>query len=215
MRLLCQDILAGGSETSATTVNWAMAEMLKHPRTLEKAQNEVRQVFDKQGFIDESSLLHELTYLNCVIKETLRLHPPVPLLLPRKSSETRIINGYKIPRNTKVIVNAWAINRDPEHWENPDFFFPERFLDSLVDYRGGYFEYIPFGAGRRICPGINFGLANVQLPLAMLLYHFDWKLPGNMTHDDMDMTEGLGATARRIQDLVVVPVVRRPLLPAK
>ncbi|KAI3456830.1 hypothetical protein Pfo_013493 [Paulownia fortunei] len=204
------DVLGAGSETSATTMDWAMAEMLKNPRVLEKAQDEVRQVFDEKGYVDESNI-HELKYLKSVIKETLRVHAPLPLLLPRKCSQTCEINGYEIPVNTKIIVNAWAINRDPKHWKNAECFEPERFLDSLVDYKGNHFEYIPFGAGRRICPGMSFGLANVELPLAMFLYHFDWNLPAGMKHEEMDMTEGFGATARRNKELFVVPVVKRPL----
>ncbi|KAL7122287.1 hypothetical protein ACP275_01G035900 [Erythranthe tilingii] len=215
IKAVITDMLGGGSETSATTLDWAMAEMLRNPRILEKAQDEVRRFFDdKGGYVDESRI-HELKYLMSVIKETLRIHAPVPLLLPRKCREKCEINGYEIPVDTKIIVNAWAINRDPKYWRNPDCFEPERFLDDNlgVDYKGNHFEYIPFGAGRRICPGMAFGMANVELPLAMLLYHFDWKLPPGMKHEEMDMSESFGATARRNGDLFVVPVIKRPLPP--
>ncbi|EYU21980.1 hypothetical protein ABFS82_01G033400 [Erythranthe guttata] len=209
------DMLGGGSETSPTTVDWAMSEMLRNPRILEKAQDEVRRFFDdKGGYVDESRI-HELKYLMSIIKETLRLHLPLPLLLPRKCREKCEINGYEIPVDTKIIVNAWAINRDPKYWRNPDCFEPERFLDEdlKVDYKGNHFVYIPFGAGRRICPGMAFGLANVELPLAMFLYHFDWKLPPGMKHEELDMSESFGITARRNGDLFVVPVIKRPLPP--
>ncbi|KAL9147224.1 hypothetical protein ABFS82_13G159700 [Erythranthe guttata] len=209
-------MLGAGSETSATTLDWAMAEMLRNPRILEKAQDEVRRLFDdKLGYVDES-YIHELEYLKAIIKETLRLHAPLPLLLPRKCMQKCEINGYDIPVDTKIIVNAWAINRDPKYWKNADCFQPERFLGSLVaNYKGNHFEYIPFGAGRRICPGISFGLANVELPLAMFLYHFDWSLPDGMKHEEMDMTEIFGVTARRKSDLFVVPLIKRPLPPVK
>ncbi|KAL8469740.1 hypothetical protein ACS0TY_032547 [Phlomoides rotata] len=208
------DVLTAGSETAATTMDWAMAEMLKNPEILKKAQEEVRDVFEGNGFVDESCI-HELTYLKAVIKETLRMHPPVPLLLPRICAETCEIDGYHIPANTKIIINAWAINRDSKNWKDGECFHPERFVDTTVDFRGNHFEFLPFGAGRRICPGISFGLANVELPLAMLLYHFDWKLSCG---DEMDMKEGCGITTRRLNNLCLVPAIARPLplpLPTK
>lgn len=104
--------------------------------------------------------------------------------------------------NTKVIVNAWAISRDPKYWNNPDSFEPERFLDSVVDFKGNHFEYTPFGGGRRMCPRMNFDLANVELPLAMFLYHFDWNLPKGMRHEEIVMAEGFGVTTSRVEHLV-------------
>ncbi|KAM1100720.1 hypothetical protein ACFX15_006905 [Malus domestica] len=203
------DIFGAGSETSATTVDWAMSEMIKNPRILKMTQDEVREVYNRNGKVDEPSI-GEMKYLSLVIKETLRLHPPAPLLLPRESSESCKINGYDIPVKTKVIVNGWAIGRDPNYWTEPESFYPERFLDSSIDYKGTNFEYIPFGAGRRICPGISYGLANVELPLALLLYHFDWKLPNGMSHEDLDMTELFGVTVRRKEDLRLIPIPYHP-----
>ncbi|XP_065862569.1 desmethyl-deoxy-podophyllotoxin synthase-like [Euphorbia lathyris] len=199
------DIFIAGSETSSTTVEWAMSEMLRNPTTMKKAQEEVRRVYNKKGNVDESEL-QELKYLQLVIKETLRLHPPAPLLLPRESREKSEINGYEIPAKTKVIVNAWAIGRDSNHWEDAEKFYPERFIDSSIDFKGNNFEFIPFGAGRRMCPGMTFGIANVELPLAQLLYHFDWKLPGKMKPENLDMIEGFGATMRRKNDLHLIPI---------
>nr|A0A0S1TQ04.1 RecName: Full=Salviol synthase; AltName: Full=Cytochrome P450 71BE52; Short=SpCYP71BE52 [Salvia pomifera]ALM25794.1 cytochrome P450 71BE52 [Salvia pomifera] len=204
------DMLVAGSETSSTVIEWAMAEMLKNPRILEKAQEEVRRVFDKEGTVDESHI-HELKYLKSVVKETLRVHPPAPLILPRICGETCEINGYEIPAETKIIVNAWAVNRDPKYWEDSDCFKPERFLDNLVDFRGNHFQYIPFGAGRRMCPGIGFGLANVELPLAMFMYHFDWELDGGMKPQDLDMEEKFGASAKKLKDLFLIPAIKRTL----
>ncbi|GLU23896.1 hypothetical protein SLE2022_398710 [Rubroshorea leprosula] len=198
------DIFSGGSETSSTIVDWAMAEMLKNPRVLEKARKEVRTVFDRQGDVDEAGV-HELRYLTAMIKETLRLHPSFPLLLPRESREKCEIKGYQIPEKTQVIVNAWAIARDPEYWREAERFVPERFLDSSVDFQGTDLEFIPFGAGRRVCPGISFAVPNIELPLAKLLYHFDWKLPNGMKGEDLDMSEAFCITVRRKDDLFLVP----------
>ncbi|XP_024976292.1 cytochrome P450 71D11-like [Cynara cardunculus var. scolymus] len=198
------DIFSGGSETSSTTVEWGMSELLKHPRMLEKAQTEIRQVVNRRGTVDETCI-QELVFLKLVIKETLRLHPPTPLLLPRESRERCEINGYAIPAKSKVIVNAWAIGRDPMWWKDPERFHPERFLSSSIDYRGLNFEYIPFGAGRRVCPGMSFGLANVELPLIKLLYHFDWNLLDGITNEDLDMNEAFGVTVRRKANLNLIP----------
>ncbi|KAH6803985.1 hypothetical protein C2S51_032232 [Perilla frutescens var. frutescens] len=205
-------LLDGAAVQSSTTiVVWAMAEMLKNPKTLKKAQDEVRGVFDAKKYVDESCF-HELNYLKFVIKETLRLHPPGPFLLPRESRERCQINGYEIPAKTWVLINAWAIGRDPKYWEEGESFKPERFLEKTVDFKASRLEYIPFGAGRRICPGIGFGIANIEIQLAMLLYHFDWILPNGMKPEELDMTEVSGMSGRRKFNLCVVPLVRRPLL---
>ncbi|KAJ4700821.1 Cytochrome P450 [Melia azedarach] len=199
------DIFSAGSETSSTTLEWAIAELLKNPRVMKEAQAEVRQVFDRKGNVEENRI-HELKFLKAVVKETLRLHPAAPLLLPRESTESCEINGYEIPEKTRVMVNAWAIGRDPRHWNEAETFYPERFLDSSVDFRGTDFEYIPFGAGRRICPGIAFAVPNVELPLAQLLYHFNWMLPNGINQEDFDMTESFGITARRMKQLLLIPI---------
>lgn len=182
-----------------------MSEMLKNPRVMKKPQDEVRQVFAGKQTIEEEGI-HELEYLNMVIKETLQLHPPLPLLLPRKCRESCRIEGYDIPIGCKVIVNAWAIGRDLNYWTEPKKFYPDRFVDSPVDYKGGHFEFIPFGSVRRICPGISFEIANVKFPLANLLYHFNWKLPYRTKNEDIDMSEVFGATVKRKNDLYLVPI---------
>ncbi|KAL6313860.1 hypothetical protein AAG906_010279 [Vitis piasezkii] len=204
------DIFGAGSEPSSTTIDFAMSEMMRNPRIMRKAQEEVRRIFDRKEEIDEMGI-QELKFLKLVIKETLRLHPPLPLLLPRECREKCEIDGHEIPVKSKIIVNAWAIGRDPKHWTEPESFNPERFLDSSIDYKGTNFEYIPFGAGRRICPGILFGLASVELLLAKLLYHFDWKLPNGMKQQDLDMTEVFGLAVRRKEDLYLIPTAYYPL----
>ncbi|KAE8680287.1 Cytochrome P450 71D10 [Hibiscus syriacus] len=203
------DMIAAGTETSSTTAEWAMSEMMKNPSVLKKAQAEVRRVYERTGDVNESDL-HELKYLKLIIKETLRLHPPLPLLLPRENTERCKINGYEIPAKTKVIVNAWAIGRDSNYWNEADKFDPERFIDSSVDYKGANLEYIPFGAGRRICPGMSYGMAVVELSLAQLLYHFDWKLPNGLKNEDLDMAEAFGVTTKRERDLYLIPIPYYP-----
>ncbi|KAH1267519.1 Cytochrome P450 71D10 [Glycine max] len=203
------DMFIGGGETSSSTVEWSMSEMVRNPRAMEKAQAEVRKVFDSKGYVNEAEL-HQLTYLKCIIREAMRLHPPVPMLIPRVNRERCQISGYEIPAKTRVFINAWAIGRDPKYWTEAESFKPERFLNSSIDFKGTNYEFIPFGAGRRICPGITFATPNIELPLAHLLYHFDWKLPNNMKNEELDMTESYGATARRAKDLCLIPITVRP-----
>ncbi|CAJ1932859.1 unnamed protein product [Sphenostylis stenocarpa] len=206
-----QEIFGAGGEPSAITIDWAMAEMVRDPRVMKKAQAEVRKVFNMKGRVDDSCI-NELKYLKSVVKETLRLHPPGPLLLPRECGKKCEIDGYYIPAKSMVIVNAWAIGRDPSYWNDADRFYPERFIDSSIDYKGNNFEFLPFGAGRRICPGSTFGLINVELALALLLYHFDWKLPNGMKCEDLDNTEEFRVTIRRKDDLYLIPVSSPSLL---
>ncbi|CAL2235082.1 unnamed protein product [Prunus armeniaca] len=156
--------------------------------------------------------IKKLDYLKLVIKETLRLHPPAPLI-PREATQRIKIGGYDIPTEAKVLINAWAIGRDPNHWDNADCFLPERFQGSSIDFRGTNFELIPFGAGKRICPGISFGIASVELALSQLLYYFNWKLPNGKKVEELDMTESLGMTPRRRNDLYVYAVSRDKCLP--
>ncbi|XVE50825.1 hypothetical protein DITRI_Ditri01bG0194700 [Diplodiscus trichospermus] len=198
------DIFSAGSDTSSTTVDWAMSYMLRNPRVMKEAQTEVRQIFEGKGNVDETGL-NDLKYLKAVVKETLRLNPPVPFLLPRECNQTCQINGYEIVAKTRVLINAWAMGRDPSYWPEAERFYPERFLNSSVDFIGTNFEFIPFGAGRRICPGILFALPNVLLPLAQLLFHFDWKLPNGMKQENLDMTEVFGLSLKRKHDLILVP----------
>ncbi|WMV23333.1 hypothetical protein MTR67_016718 [Solanum verrucosum] len=197
------DMFVAGSDTSSSTVAWALSEMMKSPSVMTKAQVEVREVFKGKKTFDDDDL-EKLDYLKLVIKETLRLHPPTPLLVPRECREETEIDGYTITVKSKVLVNVWAIGRDPESWEDPESFIPERFENSLVDFGGTHFQFLSFGAGRRTCPGRLFGLALVTLPLAHLLYNFDWTLPNGMDPKDLDMNEANGMTARRDKDLYLI-----------
>ncbi|KAL3728852.1 hypothetical protein ACJRO7_033439 [Eucalyptus globulus] len=199
---IVMELFCAGSDTSSTTTVWAFSEMVRNPRVMEKAQAEVRAVLKGKTQVREQDI-QGLEYLKLVVKETLRMHSPGPLMA-RESREACTINGYEIPKKTKIVINTYAVGRDPEFWSDPESFVPERFLNSSVDFRGSSFEYIPFGGGRRICPGINFGIANIELPLALLLYHFDWSLADGVKAQDLDMSETFGITSRRKTPLIMV-----------
>ncbi|CAM0908350.1 unnamed protein product [Alopecurus aequalis] len=187
------DVFAAGSETAATTALWAMSELMRSPRIMAIAQSQVRRVLHGKTMVTEAYIDGQLHYLQMVIKETLRLHPPVPLLLPRLCAETTKIMGYDVLPGTTVLVNTWAIGRDEESWSDASEFKPERFEGNKVDYGGTDFRFLPGGAGLRMCPGMNFGVSNIEIALASLLYHFDWKVPGSK---ELDMAEAYGITAR-------------------
>lgn len=201
--VLVQDMFAAGTDTTFITLDWAMSELLMNPHIMEKAQNEVRSILGEKRVVAESDL-QQLHYMSAVIKETFRLHPAVPVLVPRESMEDVIIDGYEIPAKTRIFVNAWAVGRNLESWEDPNAFKPERFLESNVDFRGQDFELIPFGAGRRGCPAIAFGVAVVELALAQLLYSFNWELPPGVAPKDLDLTEVFGISMHRRENLNVV-----------
>lgn len=205
------DVVGAALDTSTTTLRWAMAELIANPRVMHKAQLEIRRVMAGQQRVHEATL-RDLHYLKAVIKETLRLHPPAPFV-PRVCLDDRIkIQGYHVPQGTIVVANVWAISRDPKHWEDPDMFIPERFLQGdpdnhrCFDYKGFDFEFTPFGAGRRMCPGTSFAHMNVEIALASLLYHFDWKLPDGAKPEEIDMTELWGVTVTRKAKLFLHPI---------
>ncbi|XP_071742525.1 germacrene A hydroxylase-like [Rutidosis leptorrhynchoides] len=204
IKAILVDIFAAGTDTAAVTIEWAMLELMKNPNIMEKVQAELRLVLKGKNKIYESDI-QELEYFKLVIKETLRLHPPLPLLVPRECKVKCEIGVYQIPANTKVIINVWKIGRDPDYWVDPESFIPERFNESSVNMMGTDFEFLPFGAGRRMCPGMNLGLANIELPLARLLYHFNWGLPNGVSSEDLDMSETLAATLNLKHHLHLVP----------
>ncbi|KAK9088011.1 hypothetical protein Syun_030405 [Stephania yunnanensis] len=204
IKAIMMDMFLGGTDTTATATEWAMAELLKSPNKMKKAQEEVRRIVGKKPKVQEEDI-QEMEYLKCVIKETLRLHPSGPLLLPRESITSTEINGYTIPPKTRVYINAWAIQRDPMTWDKAEEFIPERFSESTVDFKGQDFELVPFGSGRRSCPGMSFGIAVVELALANLLYWFDWELPNGELKEMLDMTESFGFTVNKKIPLHLLP----------
>ncbi|KAG7951896.1 hypothetical protein I3843_12G032100 [Carya illinoinensis] len=196
IKAIILDIFSGGTDTTYTVLEWAMSELLRHPRVMKKLQDEVRGISQAKTSITENHL-EKMQYLKAVIKETLRLYPPIPLLLPRESTQDVQIKGYHIPAGTLTFINAWAIGRDPALWDEPEEFRPERFLNSSVDFRGHDFQLIPFGAGRRGCPGITFAMATNELVLANLVQEFDWALPGGACLEDLNMTQCTGLAIHR------------------
>ncbi|XP_057781298.1 6,7,8-trihydroxycoumarin synthase-like [Salvia miltiorrhiza] len=202
IKAMLMDIFIAGAETSSSVIIWTMTALMKSPNNIkEKLQNEIRSLVGEKGKVDEDDL-PKLPYLRAVVNESMRLYPPAPLLIPRETIERCTLEGYQIQPKTMVFVNAWAIARDPEYWENPDEFVPERFLNNV---KGKDFEFLPFGAGRRMCPGMAMGLLNVELTLANLLYSFDWGLPIGIQADDVDTTPSPGLAMQKKTPLLVVP----------
>lgn len=198
-------MFAAGAETTSSTLEWALTELVHSPEALSKARSELEKQIGKGNPMEESDIAR-LPYLQAVVKETLRLHPAVPLLIPRKASVDVQISGFIVPKGAQVLVNAWAIGRDASTWENPYSFKPERFLGLDVDVKGRNFELIPFGAGRRICPGLPLAIRMLYLMLGSLIKSFDWKLDNEVTSGNIDMEEKFGITLQKAQPLRVVPV---------
>ncbi|KAG4109304.1 hypothetical protein ERO13_1Z049454v2 [Gossypium hirsutum] len=171
-------------------------------------QQELERIVGRHRMVEESDL-PKLTYLDMVIKESLRLHPVAPFLLSRESTEDITINGYFIPKKSRILVNIWSIGRDHKVWSNnAEEFFPERFKDSNIDVRGHDFQLIPFGSGRRGCPGMQLGLTTMRLIIAQLVHCFDWELPDRMLPNELDMTAKIGLTFPRANHLLANPTYR-------
>ncbi|XP_030947922.1 geraniol 8-hydroxylase-like [Quercus lobata] len=204
LKALLMDMVVGGTDTSSNTIEFAMAEIMNKPEVMRKTQQELEAVVGKDNIVEESHN-HKLPYLHAVMKETLRLHPALPLLVPHCPSETCTVGGYTIPKGSRIFVNVWAIQRDPSIWENPLNFDPERFLNSKWDYSGNDFNYFPFGSGRRICAGTAMAERMVIYSLATLLHSFDWNLPQG---EKLDITEKFGIVLKKKIPLVAVPTPR-------
>ncbi|KAL9321572.1 hypothetical protein ACSQ67_009625 [Phaseolus vulgaris] len=184
-----------------------MAELMRNPMKLKKAQEEVRKIVGHKSKVEENDI-NQMDYLKCVIKETLRLHPAAPLLAPKETASSVKLRGYDIPAKTLVYVNAWWIQRDPEVWERPEEFIPERYGDNHVPLKG---QFIPFGFGRRACPGVTFGLASIECILANLLYWFNWKLPASLASEqDIDMSETYGLITSKKVPVLLKPIPFQP-----
>nr|WOC73942.1 flavonoid 3'-monooxygenase [Ficus virens] len=208
IKALLLNMFTAGTDTSSSTVEWAIAELIRHPKMLVQVQEELDRVVGRDRLVSELDL-GQLNYLQAVVKETFRLHPSTPLSLPRIAAESCDINGYHIPKGTTLLVNVWAIARDPAEWADPLEFRPERFLPggekAQVDVRGNDFEVIPFGAGRRICAGMSLGLRMVTLLTASLVHAFDLGLPNGLKPEKLNMNEAYGLTLQRAAPLMVHP----------
>ncbi|KAM0826832.1 hypothetical protein ACQ4PT_068607 [Festuca glaucescens] len=200
-----EDLFIVGSDTSSITVEWAMVELLRNPSSMTKAHEELAQVIGSRKSIEESDI-DQLPYLQAIVKETFRLHPPAPFLLPLQAQETIRIAGYMVPQGARVLVNVWAIGRDEGIWPKPDKFMPEWFIGREVDYKGGDFEVLPFSAGRRMCPGVPLATRMVHLVLATLLNWFKWRLPVEVERAGIDMTDKFGVTLTKAIPLCAITI---------
>ncbi|KAM7253792.1 hypothetical protein ACFE04_031474 [Oxalis oulophora] len=205
IKAVLMNIFSAGIDTVVNTIEWVMAELIKNPRAMNKVQEEIRNRIGNKGKVSQTDI-HNFSYLKMVIKEVFRLHPVGVLLIPREAISEFQINGYNIYPGTRILVNVWAIGRDPSIWTDPEVFFPERFVDDNIDYKGQNFELLPFGGGRRGCPGILWATSVVELALANLLYSFDWKLPNEMRVEDFSMEEKPGLSITRKKALTLVPI---------
>ncbi|VFQ70164.1 unnamed protein product [Cuscuta campestris] len=201
------DVLVASMDTASTVVVWAMSELIKNPTKMKRLKEELERQVGLHRMVEEKDLEH-LKYLELVIKETLRLHPTAPLLIPRAAIEDCTVSDFHVPKNAMLMINVWAIGRDPNVWSDPEKFVPERFEGSNVDYRGRHFELLPFGSGRRSCPGLELGITMVRLMVAQLAHCFDWRLPNATVPQDLDMTDKYGLVMNRVHNLVVVPTYR-------
>ncbi|XP_047094371.1 indole-2-monooxygenase-like [Lolium rigidum] len=209
MKALLTDVFFAAIDTSSNTLEFTLAELMRRPYLMRKLQYEVRSIVPQGQEIFSEIDMNNMTYLRAVIKESLRLHPVAPFLAPHLAMADCSVDGYMVPAGTRVIINVWAIGRDPTSWEDAEEFRPERFVeggsDVHVNFKENGFKLLPFGAGRRMCPGINLGIANVELMLANLMYHFDWEPTPGLDRKDIDMTEVFGLTVRRKEKLLLIP----------
>ncbi|XP_044974687.1 indole-2-monooxygenase-like [Hordeum vulgare subsp. vulgare] len=210
MKAILTDVFFGATDTSSNVLEFTLAELMRRPQFMRKLQDEVRSIVPRGQEILSETDMNNMVYLRAVIKESLRMYPVAPLLAPHLAMADCTIDGYIVPAGTRVVVNAWAIGRDSMSWEDAEEFIPERFIDEgntrNVNFKGNDFQFLPFGAGRRMCPGMNLGIANVELMLANLVNHFDWELPIGI--ESIDMTEVFGITIRRKEKLLLIPKSR-------
>nr|GEZ42105.1 7-ethoxycoumarin O-deethylase-like [Tanacetum cinerariifolium] len=197
------DLFVGGTDTTSNTVERAMAEVLRKPYIMTKVKEELEKVIGEGKIVEEKDL-PKLPYLKCIVKETLRIHPPFPLLIPRKVDKQVKLNSYTVPKGTQVLINVWAIGRDPNIWEDSLDFKPEIFMNSGIDVQGQHFELIPFGAGRRICSGLPLAMRMIPMMLGSLLNMFDWNIDDESS-EDLDMTERFGISLQKATPLRIVP----------
>ncbi|KAF3513213.1 hypothetical protein F2Q69_00001414 [Brassica cretica] len=201
-----QDMFIGGTSTTSTLLEWTMTELIRHPECMKKLQDEIRSSSIPNSSYIKEEKVEKMKYLKAVIKEVLRLHPSLPLILPRVLSEDVKLMEYNIAAGTEVIINAWAIQRDTAIWGlEAEEFKPERHLDSPTDYRGKDLNYIPFGSGRRICPGIGFALGLAEVAVANLVGRFDWRVGFRPKGDQSDIAEAVGIDVCRKFPLIAFP----------
>lgn len=208
-----QDVIAAATDTSSVTNEWTMTEVIKQPRVMRRIQQELDQVVGRDRMVVESDLAH-LNYLRCVVRETFRMHPAGPFLIPHESIQPTTLMGYHIPAKTRVFINTHALGRNTKLWDNVDEFRPERHQvpggGRVEISHGADFVILPFSAGRRKCPGAPLGLVFVLLALARLFHCFDWFPPEGLETEDIDVQEVYGMTMPKAQPLIAVAKPRLP-----
>ncbi|TMW86020.1 hypothetical protein EJD97_022059 [Solanum chilense] len=207
---LIHNLVAGGTDTSAATIEWAFQELLRSPNIMEKAQQELDIAIGRERWVEEEDF-SKLPYIDAIIKETFRLHPLCALLAPHYSLEDCNVAGYDIPKGTTVYVNAWSLGRNPKYWDRAEEFIPERFIENGIDIKGQNFALLPFGSGRRRCPGYSLGMKVVRTTMANLLHGFNWKLTGDMKPEYISMDEIYGLTTHPKKPISVIMEPRLPL----
>lgn len=195
-----------GTETTSSTVEWGIAEIVKNPTIHTKLTAELDRVVGCDRFVEESDIPN-LPYFQATVKELFRIHPATPLLLPRRNDQDCYVSGYHIPKHTTVFVNVWGMGRDPKLWEDPMEFRPERFEGLEMDVKGQDFELLPFGSGRRLCAGMRMGHTMVHYELASLVQAFEWEIEREMVEDDR---EKIGIGLQKKRSLVGIPKPRLP-----
>nr|G4XV71.2 RecName: Full=2-hydroxyisoflavanone synthase; Short=2HI synthase; AltName: Full=Cytochrome P450 93C2; AltName: Full=Isoflavonoid synthase [Glycyrrhiza uralensis] len=220
---LVVDFFSAGTDSTAVATEWALSELINNPRVLQKAREEVDAVVGKDRLVDEADV-QNLPYIRSIVKETFRMHPPLPVV-KRKCVQECEIDGYAIPEGALILFNVWAVGRDPKYWDRPTEFRPERFLenvgegDQAVDLRGQHFQLLPFGSGRRMCPGVNLATAGMATLLASVIQCFDLSVVGPQgkilkgNDAKVSMEESAGLTVPRAHNLVCVPVARSSAVP--
>lgn len=203
-----QAVIAAGTETSASTMEWTLANLLNHPEAMQKVKDEIDAHVGKHRFLDESDI-PKLTYLQNVILETLRLYPAGGLGLPHMNSEDCKVGGYHVPKGTVLLVNMWAMQRDPKYWPDAAKFLPERFENNGQAAGSEAYNMIPFGVGRRQCPGANVAKRIMALTLGLLIQAFEWKRIGN---GEINMMEGGGLTLPKLEPLVALIRPRQEII---
>nr|ACL81170.1 isoflavone synthase [Lupinus luteus] len=214
---LVVDFFSAGTDSTAVATEWALAELINNPHVLKKAQEELNEVVGKDRLADELDVPN-LPYIRAIVKETFRLHPPLPVV-KRKCVQECVVDNYTIPQGALILFNVWSVGRDPKYWNNPSEFRPERFLENVegeqgIDVKGQHFQLLPFGSGRRMCPGVSLATSGISTLLATLIQCFELNpvvQQGNVLKGDdakVSMEESPGLSVQRAHNLMCVPVAR-------
>ncbi|KAL8485842.1 hypothetical protein ACS0TY_027945 [Phlomoides rotata] len=209
VKALIQNLIVGATDTSATTIEWAINEVLRHPHIIKKAKEELDRIIGRNRWVQETDL-SQLPYIESIIKETFRVHPLATLLAPHCAINDCWVAGYEIAKGTTILINTWSIGRDPNSWDAPEKFLPERFMGNEIDALGSNFSFLPFGSGRRRCPGYNLALKVVPTTFANLLHGFNFKLVEGMRPQDICMEEEYGLTTH---PKLPLSIIMEPTLP--